>query len=1111
MPTPVSAARQCLTDEAARALDDAVAVARRRGHAQTTSLHAVSALLALPSSALREACGRARSNAYMPRLQFRALELSVGVSLDRLPSSKSLDEPPVSNSLMAAIKRSQANQRRHPENFHMYQIHNQQQTASLLKVELKHFILSILDDPIVSRVLSEAGFQSCDIKLALVQPPVTMPASRFSRTRCPPIFLCNLTDSDPGRRGFSFPFSGLETGDENCRLIVEVLIRKRGKNPLLIGSCANEALRDFTNGVQKGKVGLLPAELTGLTVICIEKEISEFVVDGGTKEKLDLKFEEVGRLAEQCTGPGIVLSLGELKECVLDLGLGGDSMNSVVSGLKSLLEVHGGKLWLIAAGTAEIYSKLLARFPTIEKDWDLHFLPISFTKAPTEAIFSKSSLLGSFVPFGGFFPAPSNFRNPLNSRNQIFTRCHSCNEKCENEVASILKVGSATLVAGDKYPENLPCWSQTAEHDTGKGVDVPKTIDDETIRKVKIAGLQKKWNEICQRLHHAKPYHKADISQAGLQAASAEGFHPSVDRKETSVEDSSLVESRFAFPSPCLPSKLQINIPSKQNRFMQISSDAEKVNCQSDLSGKVSKSWQSEIGSPCFSPYPMPNVNLPSDHASDRASSSSVTSVTTDLGLGTIYASPSRGPKCPNLQDRKDHQQHLSGSFSAELEAVSESRSLQIVQSSSCSASNFRGQHDPGDLKSLKNLLTEKVGWQDEAIYAISRAVCRSKSGGGRHRGLSLRGDIWLNFLGPDRVGKKRIALALAEIFYGTRESLISINLASQYRGSQADSIFEHEELDGFNVKFRSKTDSDYLAGELSKRPCSVVFLENVDRADILARRSLLHAIKTGKFPDMLGRQISINNVIFVTTSNIGKGNKLHQFKKDSLKFPEETILAAKKCQMQILIGCVAADYHSHDRNVRVTAREGTSNLSSVNKRKLNDTNGSTDQTFEIQKRVQKASRSFLDLNLPVEEIEENIDCEDSESDSISDSSEAWLEEFLSEVDEKVVFKPFDFDELAEKLVEKINLRFQEILRSEVILEIEYQVMVQILAAAWLSGGKQVVENWVEQVLCRGFAETKQKYHLTAASCVIRLVASGALAAEEQIDGVCLPSRIKLN
>lgn len=389
MPTPVSAARQCLTEEAARALDDAVAVARRRGHAQTTSLHAVSALLALPSSALRDACGRARSSAYSPRLQFRALELSVGVSLDRLPSSKSLEEPPVSNSLMAAIKRSQANQRRHPESFHLHQIHNQQQTASLLKVELKHFILSILDDPIVSRVLSEAGFRSCDIKLAIVHPPVTQ-TSRFSRTRCPPIFLCNLTDSDPGRRSFNFPFSGYEDGDENCRRIGEVLVRKSGKTPLLIGVCAAEALRGFIEGVQRGQVSLLPAQLTGLTVICIDNEISEFVVEGGTKEKMDSKFKEVGRMAEQCSGPGIALSFGELRTLVSD-GVSGDCMSFVVSQLKSLLELHSGKLWLIgAAGAYETYFKFLARFPTIEKDWDLHVLPITSSKASIEGLYSKS-------------------------------------------------------------------------------------------------------------------------------------------------------------------------------------------------------------------------------------------------------------------------------------------------------------------------------------------------------------------------------------------------------------------------------------------------------------------------------------------------------------------------------------------------------------------------------------------------------------------------------------------------------------------------------------------------------------------------------------------------
>jgi hypothetical protein len=45
-----------------------------------------------------------------------------------------------------------------------------------------------------------------------------------------------------------------------------------------------------------------------------------------------------------------------------------------------------------------------------------------------------------------------------------------------------------------------------------------------------------------------------------------------------------------------------------------------------------------------------------------------------------------------------------------------------------------------------------------------------------------------------------------------------------------------------------------------------------------------------------------------------------------------------------------------------------------------------------------------LDLNQPVEEeLEENINYGDCDSDSISENSEAWLEEFFDQVDEKEV------------------------------------------------------------------------------------------------------------
>lgn len=393
MPTPVSTAKQCLTEEAARALDDAVAVARRRSHAQTTSLHTVSALLALPSSTLRDACARARSCAYSPRLQFRALELSVSVSLDRLPTAKTLDEPPISNSLMAAIKRSQANQRRHPDTFHIYQQLQQQNSSnfsiSTLKVELKHFILSILDDPIVSRVLGEAGFRSCDIKLALLNPPAI---SRFSKTRCPPLFLCNLTDSELNKRGFNFPFSGVSGKgniDENSRRIGEILVKKICRNPLLIGICATDALYSFTDCVQKGKGGVLPDEIKGLSVISIEKEISEFVGEGGSEEMIRLKFKEVSDAVECCTGAGIIVNYGALKVFVDDGSV--ESVSYIVSRFTKLVHVHCGKLWLVgAAASYDIYMKFLARFPTIQKDWDLHLLPITSSTPPIGGLPSRS-------------------------------------------------------------------------------------------------------------------------------------------------------------------------------------------------------------------------------------------------------------------------------------------------------------------------------------------------------------------------------------------------------------------------------------------------------------------------------------------------------------------------------------------------------------------------------------------------------------------------------------------------------------------------------------------------------------------------------------------------
>ncbi|CAL5202519.1 unnamed protein product [Lathyrus oleraceus] len=1075
MPTPVSTARQCLTDEAARALDEAVSVARRRNHAQTTSLHAISALLSLPSNMLRDACARAGTSPYSPRLQFRALELSVGVSLDRLPTCKTSSSsasasavvdggPPVSNSLMAAIKRSQANQRRNPDSFHLLQIMQQQQnqqsqTASFLKVELKHFILSILDDPIVSRVFAEAGFRSYDIKFVLLQPPLP---SRFFHRPSPPVFLCNI-EPEPDRFRF----------DDNSRRIVEVIAGKSQskRNPFLMGVYAKTALKRFIELVQSGKVGFLPSELDGLSVVSIEKEILEFVIGGGSEEKMGLRFDEVGRLVEQCLGAGVVVSFGEIEVFVKMNNDGGDDVAGdavvlVVSRLTRLLEVYGRKVWLVGvAGTCDVYSKFLRMFPTVDKNWDLHLLTVTSATPSMEGLYSKSSLMGSFVPFGGFFSTPSDFRNP----NISLPLCDTCNEKYEQEVAdNYPKVGPSTSAS-----TSLP-WLQKANVDSDKGLGLAKTNEDNTSLNAKILELQRKWSDICQHLHRNKLLPEINVSQTltRFQAPFHEGFR-------FGTGTGNFNEIHCSNPIPYMPKELQNPYLSKQ--ILPFSQPFDTSLIVNDKTGHV------------------PNVSK-----FDTQSTRVTPSVTTDLVLGTTYTPVTHEPDTPKVSDHKKHLPHLSDSLSTEYDAMVESTSNQIARSS---GPNSDGKFEMVDFKSLYKLLIEKVWWQEEAIYAIIRIMTLCRSGGGKHSrsNSNVRADTWFSFLGPDRVGKRKISSELAETLFGNKQNIISVDLNSQDRFQPLNLVYECHNMLG------RKTVVDYIAGELSKKPRSVVFLENIDKADLIVQNSLFHAIKTGKFPYSHGREISMNNAIFVVTSSVFKVSGFFDTEKEPIMFSEETILEAKRCQIGLSLGHASEDVvRSSNTNVRVAKRKGTF----LNKRKLVETESSDSNekvTSKTPKHVKEASRSYLDLNMPLEEeVEEEVDCDDCESESVVKNHEAWLNDFVDQIDGKVVFKPFDFDLLAEQVIKCIDKQFQTTFGSNHVLEIDYEVMSQILAAAWLSDKKKAVEDWIEHVLGSSFVEAQKKYQ-NVAECVMKLVKCESIFVEEQALGVCLPPRISLN
>ncbi|KAI3667753.1 hypothetical protein L6452_42822 [Arctium lappa] len=1044
MPTPVSSARQCLTEEAARALDDAVVVARRRSHSQTTSLHAVSALLSLPTSTLRDACARARSSAYSPRLQFRALELCVSVSLDRLPSSKTKtpdDEPPVSNSLMAAIKRSQANQRRHPETFHLYQMHQQlhsSQTTSLscVKVELKHFVLSILDDPIVSRVFGDAGFRSTDIKLAVLHPP---PVTGFQKSvRFPPLFLCNLPDSNTNRTGFNFPFA-VDQGEEDFKRIGQILNKKTSKNPLLIGVSSDSVLAGFTDSLKIGKNGFLPTEISGLNAIAIDKEIREFVLGNLSEEMMDLKLKEVRDKVESCTGCGLIVNFGELKLFV-DVGTTSGSVEHVVSELSGLVESCGGKLWLIGSvGSYETYMKILAKFPGLEKELDLNLLPITCSKLNTNGSHLKSSLMGSFVPFGGFFPVPTELENSSSNTDQSRTRCSLCNEKYEHEVSVALKRGRMVSVA-DQQSLSLTSWLQVPESDTGKGSNVIEAKDHGGVFNALVAGLQRKWNDICHRLHHDQQ------NNSQITVGVPFPHHSPSDPKRAEISGKDSNQERFRNLSP----SDQRDFQKTQHLQLTVSSEADN-----GLSQK-------------------PPVDFFATTKRASTTSSPATSITTDLGLGTIYVSPDLEPR---PHDHKARIRDLCGSGSAEVDKMS-TKSYEK------------------DYKALYRALADKVGDRDGSIHAISETISRCRTGNGIRHGSSQRQDIWLMFSGSDRVGKKKICTALAEVVFGSRESLIAIDLNFENQIRHPSSIFDRQSVNFCDLSFRGKTITDFIAEELSKKPRSLILLEHIDKADSVTQDNLSRAIRTGKLSDSRGRETRITDAIFVTTSSSSK-------EADLLSYSEERILNAKAFQMRILVESATEPRSS---SILLLPTQSTSRNPMIsNKRKLIESGD-----FEIMVPAVKKSNSCFDLNLPVEEAEES---ENSENESVSETKEVWLEEFLDQVDEKVIFDPFDFDSKAETILNEIGICFWKSFGSNYALEIENEVMVQVLASCWLSDRKDAIRNWIDTVLFMGFMESKQKQkhgvEIENRSSMVKLVAVEGVNVEDD-DGLCvhLPSRI---
>lgn len=382
--------QQALSAEASSVIKQAVQLARRRGHAQVSPLHVASIMLYSTTGLLRTACLESQSHSHP--LQCKALELCFNVALNRLPASSSTailgapQHPSISNALVAAFKRAQAHQRRGS-------IENQQQPLLSVKIEIQQLIVSILDDPSVSRVMREAGFSSTLVKTKLEEnvslelcsrSPVSSTTNKSSSSKENNSLLVMSSQSSP-ILGQEKVCKQIRVNDqarnEDVMGVIEKLMNKKTKSLVIVGEEVSTVEGVVKGVMEKVNQGDVPDAFKEVKFI----SLPIFSFEKNSRGEVEQKLGDLSRCMKTFVDKGVVLYLGDLK-WITDYRASnsGGTNNFYCSVEHMIVELgrlayglgEGGRFWLMGIGSFQTYMKCKPGHPSLEGVWGLRPLTV---------------------------------------------------------------------------------------------------------------------------------------------------------------------------------------------------------------------------------------------------------------------------------------------------------------------------------------------------------------------------------------------------------------------------------------------------------------------------------------------------------------------------------------------------------------------------------------------------------------------------------------------------------------------------------------------------------------------------------------------------------------
>jgi ATP-dependent Clp protease ATP-binding subunit ClpA len=170
---------------------------------------------------------------------------------------------------------------------------------------------------------------------------------------------------------------------------------------------------------------------------------------------------------------------------------------------------------------------------------------------------------------------------------------------------------------------------------------------------------------------------------------------------------------------------------------------------------------------------------------------------------------------------------------------------------------------DVGDrFKDVEQCLSRRVVGQQAAVQALAHRLVLNK--GPLKDGFD-RPDGVLLFLGPTGVGKTELAKAVAEFLFGDEKRMIRIDM-SEYQDGGASV----EKLIGMPRGIVGSERGGVLTNQLRDTPCSVVLLDEIEKASPNVLNLFLQAFDEGWLTDGRGRRAYLSDALVIMTSNVG-------------------------------------------------------------------------------------------------------------------------------------------------------------------------------------------------------------------------------------------------